>query len=192
MRSFVLLLVLASAAFAASAQLYRWTDEKGRVHVTDTPPPASAKNVRQHANTAPAAPEDDVPYSVQRVAKDHPVTLYTAPNCAPCGPARALLNARGVPFREVLVVDEKQADELKKVAGSLAVPSMRVGDAVQAGFEAGIYEAALDRAGYPRAGAVPARHQAEPKPAPKPAAQGPAQSSEADSPGSAPGPYAPR
>jgi len=32
------------AAGTASAQQYRWVDEKGRVHYSDTPPPASAKS----------------------------------------------------------------------------------------------------------------------------------------------------
>ena len=44
----ILGLVLALAASAALAQqIYRWTDEKGRVHLTDTPPPPSAKAVQR-------------------------------------------------------------------------------------------------------------------------------------------------
>ena len=38
---------LCAVTFAASAQLYRWTDEKGRVHITDTPPPPTAKEVQK-------------------------------------------------------------------------------------------------------------------------------------------------
>src|SRR4026208_435646 len=45
--------LLSAAAFAALAQqLYRWTDEKGRVHITDTPPPASARNVQRNTRTS--------------------------------------------------------------------------------------------------------------------------------------------
>ena len=32
---------------AAWAQQYRWVDEKGRVHYTDTPPPPSAKSTQK-------------------------------------------------------------------------------------------------------------------------------------------------
>jgi glutaredoxin len=176
MRSWIFLALL-GAASAASAQLYRWTDERGRVHVTDTPPPAAAKNVRQRAaGAAPAAEGSaNLPYAVQLAAKNSPVTLFTAPDCAPCGQARALLNARGVPFREVSVTDEQQADELRKSVGSLSVPSLRVGSTVQKGFEQAAYDDMLDSAGYPRAGVLPPRRQAEPKPAPvavrKPAAE---------------------
>jgi glutaredoxin len=196
MRSLILAALLC-ASFAAGAQLYRWTDERGRVHVTDTPPPPSAKNVqRRSAGDAAPAGGSDVPYSVQVAAKNFPVTLYTAPDCAPCGSARSLLNARGVPFREVSVVDEKQAEELKKAVGSLSVPSLRVGSDVQKGFEQGAYHTMLDIAGYPRTGVLPPRSQAEPKPEAAPAAgqppAGSAAAGEDDSAGRPAGPYAPR
>jgi glutaredoxin len=184
----VIFAVLLGAACAASAQLYRWTDENGRVHVTDTPPPASAKNVRKRAPDAapdPAAAASQ-PYAVQLAAKNYPVTLYTAPDCAPCGAARALLNQRGVPFREVSVVGEQESAQLQQAVGSLSVPSLVVGTSTQKGFEQGAYHSMLDVAGYPRTGILPPRSQAEPKAASaKPAAAAPAEEP-------ATGPYAPR
>ena len=168
MRS-VIFAVMLGAACTAAAQMYRWTDDKGRVHVTDTPPPpAAAKDLQKKSVTisGAAAPQSAaLPYAVQLAAKTFPVTLYTARECEPCGAARNLLNARGVPFREVLVVDEPQQLELRKVAGALAVPSVIVGSNVQKGFEEGAYHSLLDIAGYPKAGAVPVRTQAEPQPA---------------------------
>jgi glutaredoxin len=198
MRSFIFLALLI-ASFAASAQLYRWTDERGRVHVTDTPPPASARNVRQREAEAAPAAGAELPYAVQVAKRNHPVTLFTAPDCAPCGPARALLNLRGVPFQEVRVVDEKQAEELRKAVGSLAVPSLRVGREVQKGFEQSAYHALLDTAGYPRTGILPPRNQAAPAdkpPAKPPAEQPPAgentASDDDDAAGRSAGPYVPR
>ena len=41
------LLVLLTLAGLAHAQQYRWVDKNGRVQYTDTPPPASAKDVRK-------------------------------------------------------------------------------------------------------------------------------------------------
>jgi glutaredoxin len=189
MRS-VIFAVLLGAAFAASAQLYRWTDDKGRVHVTDTPPPATAKDVRKRAaDASPAAQSGtDQPYAVQLAAKNYPVTLFTAPACAPCGAARALLNQRGVPFREVSVTGEQESDQLRKAVGSLSVPSLIVGTSTQKGFEEGAYHSMLDLAGYPRAGILPPRNQAEPKPAPPKPAAGEAQPAEEP----AAGPYRPR
>jgi len=191
MRS-VIFAVMLGAACTAAAQMYRWTDDKGRVHLTDTPPPTSAKGVQKKSVTissAVATRPAALPYAVQLAAKTFPVTLYTAPKCEPCGDARNLLNSRGVPFREVLVVDEPQQLELRKVAGALAVPSVIVGSNVQKGFEEGAYHSLLDIAGYPKAGTVPVRTQAEPQPAVPPA--GPEAGSAEEPADAASGPYAP-
>jgi len=191
MRS-VIFAALLGAACAASAQMYRWTDEKGRVHVTDTPPPPSAKAVQKKSFSGGGTAASDSagqPYALQLAAKSFPVTLYTAKDCEPCGAARNLLNARGVPFREVLVVDEPQQEELRKVAGALAVPSVTVGSNVQKGFEESAYHSLLDIAGYPKPGILTPRNQAEPKPAPPPAAAEDKPAEDADA--AASGPYAP-
>ena len=182
----VFALVLAFAAGAASAQIYRWTDEQGKVHITDTPPPPGAKDVRKQR--PPSAPQvtDNEPYALQLARKSAPVTLYSTPGCEPCAAARKLLNARGVPFKEVSVVDDKHVEELKKAVGSNAVPSLVVGSSVQQGFQETAYHALLDAAGYPKTGVLPPRAQEEPK-APPQAEETPPSSAEP-----APtGPYAP-
>jgi len=170
---------LCAVALGASAQMYRWTDDKGRVHVTDTPPPASAKGVKR-SETAPASPQSAAaePFVLQQARTNFPVTLYTIPNCEGCDAARKLLNARGVPFKEVSVIENSQIEELQKAVGSNSVPAMIVGSTVQKGFEGSAYQALLDAAGYPKTGVLPPRNQAEPaspqaklpevKPAPQP------------------------
>jgi glutaredoxin len=176
-----------AAAHAAAQQLYRWTDEKGRVHVTDTPPPAGAKDVRRAggAGGSSTAPADNEPFAVQTARKNNPVTLYSTRGCEACDAARSLLNERGVPFREISVNDEKELEELKKVVGSNSVPALIVGSFVQRGFEPGGYHRALDAAGYPKTGMLPPRKQTEPDPA-APQAEAPAAQGEAPT-----GPYAP-
>jgi len=191
----VIFVILLGVATAASAQLYRWTDEKGRVHVTDTPPPPSAKDVQRKTFTdSGAVPAEgaSLPYAAQIASKNYPVRLYTAPECAPCGTARNLLNRRGIPFKEVSVVDEPRSEELRKVAGNLAVPTMRVGSSVQRGFEEGAYHAMLDNAGYPPTGTLPPRSQAEPKPAPPTAAANGGAPAAENSSAPSSGPYSPR
>jgi glutaredoxin len=163
----VLALAFAAAACAAAAQqLYRWTDENGRVHVTDTPPPASAKDKRavRTANPAkPAKPGAAAPYVLDLAMKQHPVTLYTSPNCAqPCTLARELLNQRGVPFNEVQVWEEEGNAELKRVSGKNQVPTLKVGTNVYSGFERAAFEGMLDSAGYPSSGVLPVRAQTAP------------------------------
>ena len=162
-RSAVALLLLALTAGAAQAQqLYRWTDEKGRVHITDTPPPAGAKGVQKKRSVGGSA-EAQTPYQLAQAMKDFPVVLYTSPGCKePCAMARGSLNKRGVPFKEVLVWDDQTNQELKRISGATEVPTLLVGRSVQRGFEQGAFDTLLDSARYPRAGILPARSQAAP------------------------------
>src|SRR5687768_15795651 len=91
-----IIVVLAAASSAALAQIYRWTDEKGKVHITDTPPPPGAKNVQKSqaparsSSTSPMQPPSAEPYVLQEARKKAPVTLYSSPGCEPCSTARQL------------------------------------------------------------------------------------------------------
>jgi glutaredoxin len=166
MISRVFLLVLLTLAGLAHAQQYRWVDKNGRVQYTDTPPPASAKDVRKTDGTAgttakPAAAP--LPFEVARLQQDFPVTLYTAPACKEgCDRARALLNKRGIPFKEISVWETETNEELKRVSGGTDVPTLLVGRSVERGFEQTAFDALLDSAGYPKAGVFPARSQKAP------------------------------
>ena len=145
---------LLCAAFLASAQQYRWLDEKGRVQYTDTPPPSYAKGVQKKSLRSESAPDGQEPFALQTARKNSPVKLYSAPDCGSvCDEARTLLSQRGVPFSEVSVTQTAQIEELKRISGSGIVPVMVVGSAVQKGFEAQAYQQALDAAGYPKTGA---------------------------------------
>jgi glutaredoxin len=184
-RRFAFLVVLACAGAAGAQQLYRWTDETGRVHITDTPPPANARNIQQKKAPRAGAAEPQQPYALAQAVREYPVSLYTAPSCKePCAAARAMLNKRGVPFKEVQVSDEESAEELKKISGAHDVPTLVVGRSVHRGYLQDGYGALLDAARYPRAGLLPQRAQAAPSQPgddkPQDAAPAPA------------GPYAPR
>ena len=157
-------LVTAFAAGAACAQPYRWVDDKGRVHYTDTPPPAAAKQVEK-IRPVGAAASAQPPFQLTRVQKDFPVTLYTSPTCKePCELARGALGKRGVPFKETQVWDEESNDQLKKVSGANEVPVLVVGRSVHRGFEQGAYDSLLDTAGYPQQGVLPVRAAKSPPP----------------------------
>jgi glutaredoxin len=160
-RSFAL--VLLALALPAQAQQYQWTDDRGVVRFSDTPPPAGAKNVRR-IEIAPAKPAPaPVPFELARLQKDFPVTLYTSPSCKEgCELARAALNKRGIPFKEVQVWNPETNEELKSVSGALEVPTLLVGRSAHRGFEQSAFDALLDSAGYPKAGVLPPGKQAAP------------------------------
>jgi glutaredoxin len=156
--------LLSSAAFAEQ-QLYRWTDENGRTHITDTPPPPSARNVQKKSAIVGGGGAAPLPYELILAMKDYPVVLYSAPACKqPCTDARALLNKRGIPFREVSVWDQDSGAELSRVSGGTTIPTLLVGATAQRGFNADAYNALLDSARYPKIGVAPVRSQAAPAP----------------------------
>jgi len=182
-----MLLLMASAA---SAQPYRWIDEKGRVQYSDTPPPAGAKGV-QKKQLRDNAIGGQGSYSLDKAMRESPATLYSHPDCKDqCQIARDTLNKRGVPFKEVSVEDQPKQDELKRLSGGINVPVLVVGGQVETTISAQAYDRMLDLAGYPPAGVARARSQA----APPPTEENPAAASKpaAESAPERRGPYAPR
>lgn len=148
--STVIALLLFVVTGTALAQQYRWLDEKGRVHYSDTPPPAAAKSVEKK-NLKGNAVGEQTNTQLAKASKESPVTLYTHPDCkAPCDKAREILGKRGIPFKEVSVVDQARYEELKKLSGDAQVPVLLIGKRVETTPSESAYQQALDEAGYPR------------------------------------------
>ena len=147
---FVAAAILSAVCADAFGQAYRWVDQDGRVHYTQTPPPPDAKGVQRKSFRHGPVGTVDLPYATQLAAKNFPVTLYTQPDCgAACDQARALLVKRAVPFREVSVVTQKDADEMKRLSGKSDLPLLVVGTQTQTGFQEGLMNSLLDSAAYP-------------------------------------------
>lgn len=168
MNRFALLIaVVLAAGTAQAAQLYRWVDDKGRVEWRDTPPPASAKKVEQRTVGGSVIETSALPYSVQQAVRNAPLTLYANDCGDACNKARAHLNRRGLPFTEKN--PQENLDAYKKLTGGgMEVPLLYVGREALKGYEEGMWDTALDNAGYPRAVAG-----ARPAPKPVPAAAKP-------------------
>ncbi len=174
-------LVLASTAVCAQS-LYRWVDKDGKVHYTDTAPTNATKQADKSKLASPAPGEEvGLGYANQIAAKNFPVSLYTAPKCGDlCDQARRLLNARGVRFSEVSVTDSRRQEELVRLVGAAELPALVVGKEVHKGFDTGLYNSALDTAGYAKSAApgqkkiaapvegAPANKQPDNEPPPRP------------------------
>jgi glutaredoxin len=156
----------------AQAQLYRWVDDSGKVHYSDQAPATGAKGVQKKSAPGSPSASPQLPYPLQQAMKNFPVTLYTADGCKACGPARDLLNKRGIPYKDVGVVTPQDLEKLKSLAGVDEVPVLTVGREILTSFDSGAYETVLDSAGYPKTSQLPAGVQARQgvKPAEKPAA----------------------
>ena len=150
-------LICAVAALAVScawaqSTVYRWIDKDGKVQFTDSPPPTEAKSVTQKRMGGGYVDDSQLPFATQMASKRHPVTLYTSSDCGDlCAQGRSLLSRRGVPYAE-RNAQASQADQeaLKKLAGSLSVPFLVVGESNVRGFDEDSWNAALDSAGYAR------------------------------------------
>jgi len=153
----------ASAPLAA-AQLYQWKDAQGRMVYSDQPPPPNVRNAQQKSFKGSVI-EGSESYATKVAREKSPITLYASACGAPCDQARQLLSGRGVPYssKDPQASPEAQAD-LQKLTGKLNVPVLVVGADKIDGFETGQWQAALDRAGYPKS-ALPGR-----KPVPQTAA----------------------
>lgn len=168
MKRALLIGLLVFAAPALAQTTYRWVDPDGRVHYSDKPPPASAKDVKQREVRGQGAAEEaaGLPYATQTAAKNFPVTLYTTDCGDPCKQARDLLRKRGIPHTEKNPQQPAEQEELMKLlSGQLEVPVLKVGKSLVRGWDEVQWSGTLDAAGYPKnAGAPP------PKPPAKPAA----------------------
>lgn len=153
----------------AAAQLYQWKDAQGRTVYSDQAPPPSVKSAQQKSFKGSVI-EGGESYAARAAREKYPVTLYTSACGALCDQARQLLNERGIPFssKDLQASRDAQA-ELQKLTGKLNVPVLLVGSDKIEGFESGRWQAALDRAGYPKS-ALPGRKPA-PAAAPTPAPQ---------------------
>lgn len=146
---------LVPALAAAQQQMFRYVDKDGRTVYTDKAPPADARSVQQKKLGGNYIETSEPPYSLQYAQQRNPVTLYSG-NCGPlCDSARALLNRRGVPYREIDPAQPAEAQKLKQASGDMQVPVLTIGVAqVLKGFEEDRWQGALDQAGYPKTPAV--------------------------------------
>ena len=162
-------LILMGFACAAQAQLYRWVDEKGGVHYTDQPPPASAKKVEEKKFIDNVIQTDKLPYASQLAMKNFPVILYTGDCGAACISAKAYLTKRGIPFTERLPgKSPADLEQFKKSSKENFIPLLLVGKSTSLkGFSETEWASALDQAGYPKNNPLTPSQQPKPSVADK-------------------------
>ena len=124
-----------SLSFAAT--LYRWVDDQGVVHVSESPPEGKM-NVAQavvgeDAEKGPKSgpPEEKKSFRV----RPGEVTIYTTPTCPWCHKAKAWLRDKKIRYREVDVTSDRSGlDEMVRISGQTGVPVIVVGAEVIVGF----------------------------------------------------------
>ena len=72
------------------------------------------------------------------------ITIYTNPTCPYCAMAKDFFRDKKLPFKELDVSqDQKNAEEMIKLSGQMAVPVIQIGDEVIIGFDRSQVEKAL-------------------------------------------------
>ena len=155
-------LALAAAAGSAGAQVYRIVGPDGRVTFSDKPPAeASAKAAPAAASSGRTeGASGSLPFELRQVATKYPVTLYSGPNCVPCGSGRSFLSQRGIPFSEKSVSSPEDIEALGRISGgSASLPLLTVGAQQLKGYSEHEWSQFLDAAGYPRSSQLPASYR---------------------------------
>ena len=152
-------LVLATLACAAGAQsVYRIVGPDGKVSYSDKPP-ADPGTKAAHAPVAPlpgtAGGLAGLPFELRQAASRYPVTLYTGPDCGPCGTGRAYLASRGVPFTEKSVSTRDDLSALQRLSGAVTLPFVTIGGQQLSGYSESEWSEFLNAAGYPRTSQLP-------------------------------------
>lgn len=114
------LLFISSSAFAVT--IYECIDEDGRKSFQDRCPPGT-----EVANQRTVGPKKTKP--------EFEVTLYTVTNCRACDSAATYLKERDIEFevKNVSGSVERQ-DELKKLTGSLKIPTVVINNEISTGY----------------------------------------------------------
>ena len=143
--------VLLLTAPTQAAQLYQWKDAQGRVYYSDQQPPPSVKNATQK-NFKGSFIEGGDSFAMKTAREKFPVTLYSTACGVPCDQAKRHLEQRGVPYASKNPESGEDRAALLKLTGRSNVPVLVVGKDKIDGYEVGQWDAALDKAGYPKAG----------------------------------------
>ena len=147
--TFLLALALGSwGATVAVSGVYKWTDDQGRVHYSDSPPAgAQAAQVKIRVNSIAGPAMVSTVRSAQAAVKDK-VRIYTTSWCGYCKKAKAHLAARSVSFDEVDVESSERGHQEFTAIGGRGVPVVLVGDQRMDGFDPSTLDEMLRKAGY--------------------------------------------
>lgn len=132
-------LVLLMLVGVAQADIYKWTDENGRVHYSDEPP----ANQKIDTIIKDISTKDISTYQAQPVeerAKRKKVVMYSTSWCGYCKKARQYFQKKGIAFKEYDIEKNRRAKREYDAMNGRGVPLIVVGDQRIAGFNEAEFE----------------------------------------------------
>lgn len=146
LKSTLLMMLLAAPLTTLAITVVECSDKDGTTSFRDRCPPGSAKTGEKRI----VGVSEHKDPTLDEISKNHPVTLYSVPNCDACDLVRQVLQTRGIPFSEKSVAeDPANQAELKTAAGATTVPTVTIGTEVISGYSRAALDSGLTRAGFP-------------------------------------------
>ncbi len=132
---------------ALQAEVYRWVDEEGRTHYTDTKPEQQAVETVEekplNTFTHQAVPESSYyqpPPRRSTSTRGKTVEMYATQSCRFCKQARQYFAAQGIAYTEYDIERDANARRRFQALGGRGVPYIRVGNMFLQGFDPARFE----------------------------------------------------
>lgn len=141
MKGLLSLLLFCLCAVAWSSGIYRWVDDQGNVHFSDSPSETHAsESLKLKINTFESVTYDSLSVELPPSEKRHRVVMYSASWCGVCTKARRYFEANNIGFTEYDVETSQTGKAGFEKLNGKGVPIILVGDKRMNGFSAAIFE----------------------------------------------------
>jgi glutaredoxin len=139
MKYLILFVSILLIAGPVSAEIYKWTDDKGHIHYSDKKPEnQEVTEVEFKITTYDTVSYETVSYDTSKVDTKKNVVMFSASWCGACKKAKTYFRRNGIPFTEYDIEKGTRAKMLYKELGATGVPVIIVGRKRMNGFtEAG-------------------------------------------------------
>ncbi len=131
---------------STSADVYKWTDEKGKIHFSDAPPAENtaekldeaelAKRISSYTNVSVSITPIDFGYNRQA----NSLIMYTTSRCGYCAKARKYFAKKRIPFEEKNIDISESAKAEFDDFGGKGVPVILIGRYSMTGFSESRFE----------------------------------------------------
>ncbi len=144
---FILLLLTAGSA---GAEIYKWVDESGYIHYTDTPPENQQQSLEITGRISSYDSPEILPAEgaatassrsgADKSAKNKQVVMYSAEWCGVCKRAKQYFSEKNIRYTEYDIDKNSKAKADFDKLGARGVPVILVGNRRMNGFSTGVFE----------------------------------------------------
>ena len=139
----------------AVAEIYKWTDEKGKVHFSDSPPnkekveKLDADELEKRISSFTQVSVEFVPIDlgVNRQANANTLVMYTTTRCGYCEKARKYFAKKNIDYVEKNINLSDKFDAEFEAFGGTGVPVIFMGEYRMQGFSEGNFDKFYAKAG---------------------------------------------